>query len=137
MRTRLQAGLSMLVHSLAVIIGVTLAIGEALRSWGAGRPWPSWIDDEILGAFLLYGAWRSATGRGRLHLAAAWGFSAGMLFGSFFKHWATRAQPNVGNFAHTCVLAVVAFGFWGSVLGLLLTLYLWGREDAARSVGSG
>jgi hypothetical protein len=122
MPPRWRAALSSFNHWLAVIIGVTLSLGEAVRSWGAGRPWSSWLDDQILGAFLLYGVWRSAKGRGRMPLAAAWGFSCGLLYGSFFSHLATRAEPDPGNVPHLCVLAVVAFGFWGSVLGLLLTL---------------
>jgi hypothetical protein len=109
-------------HALAVTIGLLLALGEAVRSWGAGRHWASWLDDQILGAFLLYGAWHSATGRGRLPLAAAWGFSCGLLYPSFFHHWQTAAQPDPGNLPHHCVLLAVALCFAGSILGLLLTL---------------
>ncbi len=119
-----RSRLSALDHALAVMIGVTLALGEAIRSWGAGRPWASWLDDQILGALLIYGTWRSATARGRLTLAAGWGFACGLLYPSFFHHWQTRAQADPGNVPHACVLLVVAVCFGGSILGLLLTLLL-------------
>ncbi len=41
---------------------------------------PFWMDDFILGGFLLYGAWRTRhdIARGMPVLTAAWGFACGM-----------------------------------------------------------
>ena len=52
----------------------------------AGNP-PALIDDYILGALLLYGAWRVGKDarRGQRFLVAGWAFMCGMAFGSFFE----------------------------------------------------
>ena len=74
---------------LAIVFGVLLPIIETIRRWpqlGDVRMWPAWLDDFILAAFLLYGAWRTRKARdvGRPYLAAAWGITCGMAYGSFF-----------------------------------------------------
>ena len=48
---------------LALLYGVLLPIVETIRRWqqlGDFRMWPAWLDDVLLGAALLYGAWRVA-----------------------------------------------------------------------------
>ena len=48
---------------LALTFGVLLPIVETIRRWhqlGDLRIWPAWLDDILLGACLLYGAWRTA-----------------------------------------------------------------------------
>ena len=47
---------------------------------------PFWLDDWLIGLFLLYGAWATREDReaGRPTLAAAWGFACGMGYLSFF-----------------------------------------------------
>jgi hypothetical protein len=74
---------------LAVAAGVVLPIGETARRWhqmGDPRLFYAWFDDWLIGAFLLYGAWR--TGRdastGQATLAAAWGFALAEAIASFF-----------------------------------------------------
>lgn len=74
---------------LAIILGVLTPLAETIRRWhqlNQLRYLPFWLDDYILGALLLYGAWR--TGRdvrgGQRFLAAAWGFTCGMAYASFF-----------------------------------------------------
>jgi hypothetical protein len=62
---------------LALVIGISVPIIETIRRWhqlGDIRVWPSWLDDFVLGACLLYGFWRTARGveAGRPWLAAAW-----------------------------------------------------------------
>lgn len=72
---------------LAIILGIFTPIAETVRRWSTWRndP-PALFDDYILGAFLLYGAWR--VGRdaqsGQRFLAAAWAFTCGMAYLSFF-----------------------------------------------------
>ncbi|HYJ06693.1 MAG TPA: hypothetical protein VEX43_16275 [Chthoniobacterales bacterium] len=61
---------------------------ETVRRWGTWREYPpAFFDDYILGAFLLAGAW--LVGRrfdaGQRLLAAAWGFTCGLGYYSFFE----------------------------------------------------
>jgi len=72
---------------LAAVLGILTPLLETIRRWSTWRESPaSFFDDYILGAFLLFGAWR--TGKdvrsGRPFLAAAWAFMCGMAYNSFF-----------------------------------------------------
>ena len=64
---------------------------EAIRRWHELRTltvwWPAFVDDILLGAFLLYGPWQAGGERssGRAVLAAAWGFMCGIAYGSLFS----------------------------------------------------
>lgn len=72
---------------LAILLGILTPLAETVRRWGTWRENPpALFDDYLLGAFLLYGAWR--VGRdvrsGQRFLAAAWAFMCGMAYISFF-----------------------------------------------------
>ena len=74
-------------RNLAIVLGILTPLAETIRRWNTWRADPpSLFDDYILGAFLLYGAWRVSkdTRAGRRFLAAAWGFFCGMAYISFF-----------------------------------------------------
>jgi hypothetical protein len=83
---------------LAWIAGVVLPIGETARRWHQlGDPrllWP-WLDDVLIGAFLLYGAWRAGRDpvTGQASLAAAWGFTLAIAVGSLFAGLFGDADP--------------------------------------------
>lgn len=78
---------------LAIMGGILAPLGETVRRWSTWQEYPPGLfDDYIMGAFLLYGAWR--TGRdyrgGQRYLAAAWAFACGLGYYSFFgqlKSW--------------------------------------------------
>jgi len=72
---------------LAIVGGILVPLAETVRRWSTWQQSPaSLFDDYILGAFLLYGAWR--TGKdlrsGQRFLAGAWAFACGMGYYSFF-----------------------------------------------------
>ena len=71
----------------AVLLSLSLMIGECWRSWGVGRPVMFVLDDQLIGGFLIAAAWAMGndTHRNRAAFSAAWGMAAGMLYGSFFK----------------------------------------------------
>jgi hypothetical protein len=73
---------------LAIILGILTPLAETVRRWSTWRENPpALFDDYILGALLLYGAWR--VGRdarsGQRFLVAGWAFMCGMAYGSFFE----------------------------------------------------
>ncbi len=72
---------------LAVLIGVLAPLLDTIRRWHTWTEYPpALLDDYLLGAFLLYGVWR--TGKdpvdGQRFLTAAWGVALGMVILSFF-----------------------------------------------------
>ena len=72
---------------LAIVIGILTPLAETIRRWSTWRENPpALFDDYILGAFLLYGAWRADKDvrSGQRFLAAAWAFMCGMAYYSFF-----------------------------------------------------
>jgi len=71
---------------LALGFGLFLAIAEIVRNWGNWQPWPVWIVDFIAAGALIWGGVRTLSqGSSRL-LSAAWGFTVGIFWMSFFSH---------------------------------------------------
>ena len=73
---------------LAIVFGVLTPVAETVRRWSTWRDNPpALFDDYILGAFLLFGAWRVGKDvrSGQRFLAAGWAFMCGMAYGSFFE----------------------------------------------------
>jgi hypothetical protein len=73
---------------LAIVGGILAPLGDTIRRWSTWQQFPpALFDDYIMGAFLLYAAWR--TGRdaraGQRYLAAAWAFACGLGYFSFFS----------------------------------------------------
>ena len=72
-------------RNLAIFLGIITPLLETIRRW---HTWqenpPAFFDDYILGALLLYGAWRVGKDAqsGQRFLAAAWG---GFFWNGLFK----------------------------------------------------
>jgi len=72
---------------LAFILGILTPLAETIRRWSTWRENPpALFDDYLLGAFLLFGAWRTGKNlrSGQRFLAAGWAFMCGMAYYSFF-----------------------------------------------------
>ena len=76
---------------LAVVFGLLTPLAETVRRWGTWWDHPAaFLDDFLLGGFLLLGAWATRnqnSARGSALLAAAWGFACGMAYSSIAFHW--------------------------------------------------
>ena len=94
---------------LALLAGVVLPLGELARRWhqlGDPRLFHAWFDDFLIGAFLLYGAWRVRRDAvtGQASLAAAWGFTLAEAIASFFNGLFGDADPTGAS--RTVVVAI-------------------------------
>lgn len=87
-----------------------------------------WLDDWLIGAFLLYGAWKTSTNieRGRPALAAAWGFACAMGYMSFFSQLAELSSPDPSGLPSTGIVALKGVMLVFGVIALVSTL----RDDA-------
>jgi len=126
-----------LSRRLAYVFGVLTPIAETVRRWGAWWEYPpAYLDDVLLGALLVGGAWaarRPGSSRGRALLAAAWGFACGMAYYSLAAHWlAMRSgQVDPAPIPTGWVFAIKLFGSLVFVAGLVLAVSH--RDDASSS----
>lgn len=112
---------------LAIVGGILAPLAETIRRWSTWQQSPANLfDDYIMGAFLLYGAWR--TGKdlrgGQRVLAAAWGFACGLGYYSFFGQLKSYRLGEVdpASIGSGWVLAVKGFAVMLAVIALLVTL---------------
>lgn len=112
------------LRTAAMLFGASLIIGEAYRSWGAGRTPTSWLDDMLMGTLLIcaaIAAQRPGWQR-RALLTGAWGVCAGMLYGSFFGKVFDPARAQPGNFSLGTLTTLVGGALAVSVLGFVASL---------------
>lgn len=111
---------------IAVLLALSLMIGELWRSWGAGRHWLFVIDDQIMGALLILSAivLRRDSFNRRAFFAAAWGACAGALYGSFFGKLVAPETVNAGNWNMDVLTVLVGVAFVVSLLGMILSILL-------------
>ena len=112
---------------LAVVLGLVIPVAETVRRWSTWRADPpALFDDYILGAFLLYGAWR--VGRdartGQRFLAAGFAFMCGMAYYSFFGQLQNlrTGVPDPAPISSTWVAVIKGIGLALGVVGLALSL---------------
>ena len=112
---------------LALLAGVVLPVGETVRRWhqlGDPRMLFAWLDDWLIGAFLLYGAWRVGqdTVTGQASLAAAWGFTLAIAIGSFLT--GVFGGPDPTGAAWGVVVAIKAV-MLALAIGALVSVLRW------------
>ncbi len=116
---------------LAILAGIVLPLGETARRWhqmGDPQLLFAWLDDWLLGAFLLYGAWRAGRdpAAGQASLAAAWGFTLAIAIGSFLTGVFGAADPT--GAPRTIVVAIKAVMLLFAVAALVSVLRWHPRE---------
>lgn len=111
---------------LAVTIGLAGIPLELIRRWSQLTDlnyFFAWFDDVIMCSFLLLGAWKVyRSANGQRFLTAAWGFTFGMMYASFFIQFSNRNIPDPSGVAVDIVLAVKFLALAVSIAGLLLSL---------------
>lgn len=112
---------------LAIAAGILLPLAETIRRWhqlGQPHMLPAWLDDILLGAFLLYAAWKAGRDSvtGQRFLAAAWGCACGMGYFSFFGQLARLDQPDPAGIPSASVLTVKGVGLVLAIAALVASL---------------
>lgn len=122
---------------LALVLGIAAPVAETIRRWhqlADINVWPFWLDDYLLGALLLYGAWRVKRDvrTGRHFLAAAWGFTCAMAYGSFFTQLNHLDEPDPAPIPSVWVAVVKGLGLGLATVALIATLRSDDDTDVAR-----
>ena len=119
---------------LAILGGVLAPLAETVRRWSTWRESPpNLFDDYLMGALLLYGAWR--TGRdvrgGRPFLAAAWGFACGLGYYSFFGQLKSMraGEPDPAQIPSGWVLLIKGVAVALAVAALVVSLRRLPEEE--------
>jgi len=112
---------------LALVIGSLLPVAETIRRWrqlGDVSVWPLWLDDFLIGGFLLYAFWRTRQNafENRRFLAAAWGFTCGMAYLSFFGQITSLDVVDSAPIPTEWVAVIKGVGLMLSVLALVGSL---------------
>jgi hypothetical protein len=112
---------------LAIVLGILTPLAETIRRWHTWRADPpALFDDYLIGAFLLYGAWRVGKDArtGQRFLAAAWAFMCGMAYLSFFGqlHRLSIGEIDPAPIPSAWVATIKGFGLALSAIALIMTL---------------
>ncbi len=110
---------------LAIVIGVLLPLAETARRWPLWHEYPpAFLDDYLIGAFLLYGAWRCSKDRatGPIVLAAAWAFTCGLGYASVFGHIRNIEMSDPSGLPHLWIAAVLGVGWIVCIVALISTI---------------
>lgn len=112
---------------LAIVAGILAPLAETVRRWSTWQQSPANLfDDYIMGAFLLYGAWR--TGRdlrsGQRVLAAAWAFACGLGYYSFFGQLKSMrlGEPDPAPISSEWVLVIKGIAVSLAIVALVVSL---------------
>ncbi|MTV39589.1 hypothetical protein [Duganella radicis] len=92
----------------AFVMGVALPALETIRRGINFDNIPAYLDDYLIGAFLLYAARAVVRGspRGKVLLVAAWAMLCGGFFGSFLYQVRSTAATDVSGFSNGFVIVV-------------------------------
>jgi hypothetical protein len=119
----------------AIALGILTPLAETIRRWHTWRENPpAFFDDYIIGAFLLFGAWRTGKNvrRGRPFLAAAWAFMCGMAYPSFFGQLEEN-RLGIADPAPISSGTVAAIKGVGLAVGLICLIFsLWPTSSVER-----
>jgi hypothetical protein len=113
-------------RSLALFFGLLLPVVETIRRWPQLddlKIWPFWLDDFLISGFLLYAFWRTRQSAlaNRRFLGAAWGFTCGMAYLSFFGE-ITSLDADPAPIPVAWVVAFKGVGLTLSIMALVGSL---------------
>jgi hypothetical protein len=128
-------------RTLAIIFGVLAPLLETVRRW---HTWqenpPALFDDYIMGALLLSGAWLASRSdySGHKLLAAAWGFTCGLGYCSFFEQLRRYrlGESDPAAIPSSAILIVKGIGILLAIAALIATLRAKVPDGASDSLAN-
>lgn len=114
----------------AAVLGLSLMIGETIRSWGQGRNLLFVFDDFLIGIPLVVTAvlMRSPSPARWCAFSAAFAATAGMLYGSFFGKLVDLSDPASSNIEIRVLTGLIGLAFTSALIGLVASIRLASRR---------
>lgn len=111
---------------LAIILAIGLISGETIRRYGEWGHWARWMDDYLMGLFLIIPAVLilKKIEFGKKLLIAGWGINIGMLYGSFFSKIDPNSEQFQSNIQSEFLIALIGLALLVSLTGLIWILIL-------------
>jgi hypothetical protein len=105
---------------LAIAIGVVLPLAETFRALLSRGPISLQLDHYLMGAFLLYGAWRCRKYDiiGQRYIIAAWAFTSGIGYMILQRYVEGTINLGPSLISHIWPAVFIGFGWLFSILGL-------------------
>ena len=123
---------------LAIVLGILTPLGETIRRWSTWQENPpALFDDYILGALLLYGAWRVGKDArsGQRFLVAGWALMCGMAYGSFFEQ-VRQYRLGISDPAPIASIWIAVIKGVGLALGIVALVVSLRRLPEDRFIGA-
>ena len=108
-------------QSAAWVVGLLLPVAEAARRRSDFSDIPGYVDDFIIGGFLLFAAWwaEQRPSIGRVLLVASWGSFCGGMYYAFFGQLRSGQRLDVSGLPNAAVLFVKGAIFGVGVIALV------------------
>jgi multisubunit Na+/H+ antiporter MnhB subunit len=111
---------------LAIVFGLIIISTETYRRYGDFGHWSRWMDDYLIGLFLIIPAILVLKGHkfSISLLIAGWAFSSGLLYGSFFSKVIDVENIKQSNIPTATLIDLIGIALFVSVASLLWLLIL-------------
>jgi hypothetical protein len=124
---------------LAIVGGIGAPLFETIRRWSTWQQSPANLfDDYIMGALLLYAAWRIGKDlrSGQRFLIAAWAFACGLGYYSFFGQLDSLrlGQRDPAPIASEWVLLIKGIAWSSAIIALALSLRRLPEKESLKPV---
>jgi hypothetical protein len=105
---------------LAIAIGIVLPLAETFRTLLSGVQISLQLDHYLMGAFLLYGAWRCRKYDiiGQRYIIAAWAFSCGIGYMILQRNVEEIINLGTSQISNIWPVVFIGFGWLLCILGL-------------------
>jgi hypothetical protein len=108
----------------AYVLGIALPVLEVCRRRNHFDDIPGYLDDFIVGALLLWGAYAATKEKryGSSLLVAAWGILCGGMWASFFGQLENSAHADISGLPNTIVLLIKLAVYGIAIASLALSV---------------
>src|SRR4030042_3130443 len=116
---------------LAIAIGIVLPLAETFRVLISKGPISLQIDHYLMGAFLLYGAWRCRKydNIGQRFMVAAWAFTCGIGYMIIQRYIEGIINSDQSLVSYVWAAGIIIIGLLFCIIGLLASIQSQTKAD--------